>query len=149
LIKSSKQTTRIGVYGIVRRSDEILLCRLSKQVRFSAGLWTLPGGGLEFGEHPEQTLVREIEEETGLLTKPCGLAGINNVTREISGELYQSIQIIYFVKHLREELLNEELRFETDGTTDKCEWLKLSALESEKCVGLVSAALKIAKIGES
>ncbi len=30
------------------------------------GYWQFPGGGLEFGESPEQTLVREIKEEVGL-----------------------------------------------------------------------------------
>jgi len=32
-----------------------------------AGLWTLPGGGVLWGEHPDQTVFREMEEETGLV----------------------------------------------------------------------------------
>ena len=28
--------------------------------------WGLPGGGLEYGEHPEEAVVREVREETGL-----------------------------------------------------------------------------------
>ncbi len=28
--------------------------------------WGLPGGGLEYGEHPEAAVVREVWEETGL-----------------------------------------------------------------------------------
>lgn len=28
--------------------------------------WGLPGGSLEYGEHPEQALIREVWEETGL-----------------------------------------------------------------------------------
>jgi ADP-ribose pyrophosphatase YjhB (NUDIX family) len=28
--------------------------------------WGLPGGGLEYGEHPEQAVVREVWEETNL-----------------------------------------------------------------------------------
>lgn len=28
--------------------------------------WGLPGGGLEYGEHPEKAVVREVWEETGL-----------------------------------------------------------------------------------
>ena len=31
--------------------------------------WTLPGGGIENNEIPEQTIVREVKEETGLDVK--------------------------------------------------------------------------------
>ncbi|NTW89531.1 MAG: NUDIX hydrolase [Candidatus Moranbacteria bacterium] len=30
------------------------------------GVWELPGGGLDFGESPQQCLAREIQEEMGL-----------------------------------------------------------------------------------
>ena len=35
--------------------------------------WFLPGGAIELGEHPEEALVREVAEETGLIVRPLKL----------------------------------------------------------------------------
>ncbi len=39
-------------------------------------VWVLPGGGMEKGELPQEALVREILEETGLTVKAERLVGI-------------------------------------------------------------------------
>ncbi len=57
---------RIAVRGMIKRQDKYLLLERAKPSRGEMGYWELPGGGLDFGESPQQALVRELEEETGL-----------------------------------------------------------------------------------
>ena len=55
---------RIAAYGLARDGDRVLLTRLRRSEQ--RGRWTLPGGGLDFGERPADAVVRELAEETGL-----------------------------------------------------------------------------------
>lgn len=58
---------RVSAKGVVLMDEHILL------VRKASGMWDLPGGRLEAGETPEQALIREVQEETGILVQPIRL----------------------------------------------------------------------------
>lgn len=49
------------------RDDQGLILMVQRAHEPYRGLWSLPGGHVELGEHPSQTVVRELREETGLI----------------------------------------------------------------------------------
>ena len=62
----------IGVFAVVRNAEgQVLLSH-----RRDMGIWNLPGGGLERNESPWDGVLREIEEETGLVCKVDRLIGV-------------------------------------------------------------------------
>jgi len=57
-------TPKVDVRGVVFRDNKILLVR-----ERSEGRWTLPGGWADIGASPAENVVREIFEESGLVTR--------------------------------------------------------------------------------
>lgn len=52
-------------------SDGRILLAQRPPGKSMAGLWEFPGGKIEQGELPEYALMRELEEELGIETRPC------------------------------------------------------------------------------
>lgn len=50
--------------------------------------WGLPGGGLEYGEHPEEAVAREVWEETGLRVDVEKLIMIHTFRQDQVGMYY-------------------------------------------------------------
>ncbi len=59
----------IGILGIIRRGDRLLMIQRSKTVRAPL-TWCFPGGHIEPGETQVQALVREMREELHLEVTP-------------------------------------------------------------------------------
>ena len=130
--------TRVGAYGLVADRARILLCRISDQVPQFAGIWTLPGGGLDFGESPADGMIREVMEEAGFKVRPTSIAGVNSVSGDLPDRSYHSIRIIYHT-----ELLGGILTNEADGTTDLCKWFTQREARQLWLADLVQDALPL------
>jgi 8-oxo-dGTP pyrophosphatase MutT (NUDIX family) len=67
--KKEPTARKVGVVGVLVREGRLLLIRRSQLVK-APGRYCFPGGGMEPGETEEQTLVREMQEELGVLVQP-------------------------------------------------------------------------------
>ncbi len=63
----------VAACALVDRDGRVLIAQ-RPQGKQLAGLWEFPGGKVEPGESPEDALIRELEEELGVITKKACLA---------------------------------------------------------------------------
>jgi ADP-ribose pyrophosphatase YjhB (NUDIX family) len=117
----------------------VLCCRLAPGEP-SPGAWTLPGGGVDFGEHPDAAVLRELEEETGLTGRVAGLVAVRS--RVFQGRLpdgrgreLHAIAIVYQVV-----VTGGTLRDEPAGSTDRAAWLSRGDLAERPLTGLLRRA---------
>jgi len=118
----------IGVGAVIIKDGKILLEKRKNDP--GKGKWSIPGGLVELGESVEQTVIREVKEETGLdVKKPEHIDVVDNVVRDENGEVkYHFVIIDYFVKlkggTLKAASDAEELKWITFDEVDKYDLTK-------------------------
>lgn len=81
-----------AVKGIVRYDNRILIVQRAASDS-GGGTWECPGGKIDFGEQPEDSLIREIREETGLTVTIDKIAYASSI---LTHPDRQVILLVYF-----------------------------------------------------
>ena len=137
------ERTRVGAYAIcLDEADRILLCRLEPSIA-PGKVWTLPGGGLDFGESPAIAVVRELAEESGYTGEVIELVDVSDhlftsATDSGTETRFHAIRIVYLVR-----ILGGDLRDEVGGSTDTCAWFTLDAAARLHLGELARRALRL------
>lgn len=68
---------KLGTLCYIEKDNKILLLhRIKKEHDVHEGKWIGVGGKIEQGESPEECIIREVKEETGLIIKAPFLRGV-------------------------------------------------------------------------
>jgi len=76
---------------IVRPDGKFLIVRRALDDSFG-GCWELPGGGIDFGEHPEESVAREVKEEAGLVVAVSHLITAYHYQ---TSALHHAVEVVY------------------------------------------------------
>ena len=110
---------------MILRDDRVLLSRLAPYLA-PTERWTLPGGGIDFGEHPRDAVVREVYEETGLQAQVGEHAWVDSaliLPRADGEDERHALRIVYDGWVGADS--PEPRVIETDGSTVDARWHRL------------------------
>lgn len=88
----------VGVGAVIIKDGRLLLEKRKNDP--GRGKWSIPGGLVELGESLEQTVLREVKEETGLeVEQPEHIDVVDNIDRDESGRIrYHFVILDYYVR---------------------------------------------------
>lgn len=78
--------------AIITKRDKVLLVKRNRDPYKNT--WMFPAGFLKYGEYPEEAIVREVREETGLTVKNAKLVEIGQTTDDPR----QSGHLVFYYK---------------------------------------------------
>ena len=130
--------TRVAAYGLIVRDGEILLTYWHDGAR-----WSLPGGGIEWGEPPADAAIREIFEETGFVASLGPVLGVDSIVIEPQRRLADSGVALHGIRIVYEaHVVSGTLTHEVGGSSTEARWFGLDEVATLPHVELVDFALQ-------
>lgn len=120
-------TPLVGVGAVVVDQGRVLLVRRGREPL--KGQWSIPGGLLELGESLTAGVVREVQEETGLIVEPLELVELlDRIHREESRVRYHYVIADYLCRVLG-GLLQASSDADDARWAERAEWIDNSMLK--------------------
>ena len=133
---------RLAAYAVCVEDGRVLLARYVSPEGESN--WTLPGGKVEHGEDPFDTVIREVAEETGCDAVVERLLGVDSrvipAGTARAGVEHQNVGVFYQVR-----ITGGQLRPEPNGETTKSVWTPLRDVAGLRRSSLVDVGLALAR----
>lgn len=144
-MRAAADRTRVAAYVLCRDDESrILLTRFVEQGNPRSGWWTMPGGGIDWGEQTHETAARELREETALTADVGRVLAVRSewIEPEESrlGDRFHSVQVIYEGTNVCGVLKTD---FADCDTTDAAAWFTLAEARALPRVSLVDVCLDL------
>lgn len=118
---------RPAAYGIVVKVRKVLLLK-----QFGSK-YDLPGGGVDIGEDPKDSVVREVNEETGITVARPALLGMESSlfrAAHSDGCSYHSLLLYFKCEYVHGEPWTKLLDEYEKQYVQQAEWVDLDSLEN-------------------
>lgn len=124
-IDAGKLSFRPAAYAVLVREGKILLAHMR-----TTGKYHLPGGGVELGERVEETLHREVLEETGIRIAVNRMVDFEELFfyYDPSGNAYHGLHFYYLCTALTSDLVSDDQVM--DGSADRPCWVAVNDLKA-------------------
>ena len=132
-VTSDKLQWRPSAYAIVIKNDQLLTAK-------HFGRNNLPGGGIEPGELPEEAVIRETKEETGIdVANPRFLTMVPQFFAWNKGgntvQYYQTILMYYICDFVGGEFSMDGFDEHEKQYAEMPEWYPLTKIDELACTG--------------
>lgn len=104
------------------------------------GKLTLPGGQIEFGEEPDEGIIREVREETGVTIKPGLPFYVWTWKYDKEGYKKQVVAVARLASYLKGSI--REPTDEKETKLEKARWIKLKEIKLEEFIWDERPAIK-------
>lgn len=139
----AKVLQRLAAYALVVDEGRLLMSQLAGWVSGAAGLWTLPGGGVDPGEAPRDGVVREVDEEAGQRVVVDELVQVQSrhwVGEVASGDKHEDFHAVRLIHRASCPHPTPAHVVEVDGSTAAAAWVPLGEVAGLALADMVRVA---------